>query len=175
MSADDLAAAERKVKEFFRFKLPDRPFTERLLKLAGRPREQLGEAVERVRDSLEAEIDQAIVLVAVAIAMDAACEVFGVEWTTTAGPLPWKFYIAGVLAFVIVMSLSDQTKQEKHTAAQDVGFRVISSLLVLKKNEEVVSLFEKSHWQLLELLKKRDHPKVKEWLDSAMQLTVYYV
>ncbi len=175
MSANEIETSERRVRDFLRHKLHDRPFTERLLTLGRRIKEDLGEAVERTPpETLEAEIEQAIVLVAGEIAMDATSEVFGLG-SVTVDPLPPKFYIAGVFALVIVMSLSNRTKQENHKPAQELGFRVISTLLALRQGDEIAALFKKSHWQLTELVKRSDHPKVEQWLDTAMQLAAYYV
>jgi TPR repeat protein len=174
MSADEIKAAESRAQEFLRYKLLDRPFTERLLALARRMKENFGQAVERMPETLEAKIDQAIVLVAVEITTGATSQLFGIG-SANVGSLPPKLYIAGVLALVVVVSLSNETKHEGHTPAQGLGVRVISALLVLRKNEEVASLFEKSNWQLIELLKRGDQQKAKEWLDGVAALTIGYV
>ena len=84
MSADEIKAAEKRVQEFSRYQMRERPFTERLLKFAAQLRDVDGVAAPK---PLTAEIDLAIILVGLEIVSDAILEVFGSEYKNT-GPLP---------------------------------------------------------------------------------------
>jgi hypothetical protein len=174
MSADEIKAAEKKVQEFSRYNLQGRPFTERLLRLAARLRDGPRQAAERVPETLEAEIDQAIVLIAVEIVTDATSHVFG-KVVYNFSPLPSKFYIAGVFAFVVVMSLSREVEQENYIPSRDLTMAVIYLILTPRENAEVISLYKKTQLQFTGLVKAFTHPKVKQWVDTVMQLTSYYV
>jgi hypothetical protein len=173
MSAKEIRAAEETVREFTLRKLENRPFTQRLLKLATRLKGGLPQEAARVPETLEAEIDQAIVLVGVEISGDATLEVFGPGSTIT-GPLPQKMYTAAVLVLAVVMSLVEQAKKEGHTTSQEQGLQVVSALLTGRQNNEVVSTFAQGRRQLLQLIES-EHPRARQWLDNVMQLTAYYV
>jgi hypothetical protein len=124
-------------------------------------------------ETLAAEIDLAIVLVGQEIVNYATLKMFGSEYKNT-GTLPDRIYIAGVLALTVLSSFIDQAKEEGHVAPQDLGLSVMSTLLIGRQWTEINAVYNRAHQQLIQLAESK-HPKAKEWLETVIQLALYYV
>ncbi len=171
MEAAD-AAQQSGTERIARYDLSKRPYTRALLNLAV----ELTSEADRWSGSIaleepkafEADIDRAVLFVAVAI-------VSGAALGASAGLLmpgdPNSFLVA-TFAIIVQNSLSE----EGYSLNQDITISVMKVLFVTLGPDEIVKVYQDGHslfWRFVEA--RKTSQKAREFFDNITELTYYYV
>jgi TPR repeat protein len=156
MPAAELKAAEQHFREINRPQLANRPFTERLLKLAAQRRERFGEPAGRMPwETLDSEVDLATVLVTNEITMDAASAIFGSRFRSEDNLLS---YI--VFALMVLSSIITRIEAEGHKPSTDLQFQGVFGLLDVVNYSDVMTIVTQAQQYIQNLTGRQSDPNV---------------